>query len=75
MNVVLASASPRRRELMEMLGVENLKILPARGEDQKILYLQHLHQLPAPRRGRGQYNVHTALVLWIIRHRGNTGRV
>lgn len=33
MNIVLASASPRRRELMEMLGVKNLKILPARGEE------------------------------------------
>ncbi len=33
MNVVLASASPRRRELMEMLGVMNLKILTARGEE------------------------------------------
>ena len=33
MNIVLASASPRRRELLEMLGAENLKILPARGEE------------------------------------------
>ena len=33
MNIVLASASPRRKELMEMLGAENLKILPARGEE------------------------------------------
>jgi septum formation protein len=33
MNIILASASPRRKELMEMLGVENLKILPARGEE------------------------------------------
>ena len=32
-NVVLASASPRRKELLEMLGVENLRILPARGEE------------------------------------------
>ena len=33
MDIVLASSSPRRRELMEMLGVENLRILPARGEE------------------------------------------
>lgn len=33
MNVILASGSPRRKELMEMLGVENLKILPAKGEE------------------------------------------
>ena len=32
-HVVLASASPRRKELMEMLGVENLTILPAKGEE------------------------------------------
>lgn len=29
MGIILASASPRRRELLEMLGVKNLKILPA----------------------------------------------
>ena len=33
MNIVLASASPRRKELMEMLGVENMKIFPAKGEE------------------------------------------
>ncbi len=33
MQIVLASASPRRKELMEMLGIENLKIIPARGEE------------------------------------------
>ena len=33
MPIVLASASPRRRELMEMLGVRDLRILPARGEE------------------------------------------
>ena len=33
MQVVLASASPRRKELMEMLGIENLRIVPARGEE------------------------------------------
>lgn len=31
--MILASASPRRRELMEMLGVTNLEICPARGEE------------------------------------------
>jgi septum formation protein len=29
MGIVLASASPRRRELLEMLGLKNLKIIPA----------------------------------------------
>ena len=32
MAVILASASPRRRELMEMLGVKDMKIIPAKGE-------------------------------------------
>ena len=33
MSIVLASASPRRRELLAMLGVENLIVLPAVGEE------------------------------------------
>ena len=33
MSIILASASPRRRELMQMLGVNDLKILPAVGEE------------------------------------------
>lgn len=33
MQIVLASASPRRRELMEMLGFRDLVILPALGEE------------------------------------------
>lgn len=33
MDIVLASGSPRRKELMEMLGVKNLRIIPARGEE------------------------------------------
>ena len=33
MNIVLASGSPRRKELMEMLGVKNLRIIPAKGEE------------------------------------------
>ena len=33
MDIILASASPRRKELMEMLGVKNLKIIPAKGEE------------------------------------------
>lgn len=33
MGIVLASASPRRRELLSMLGAENLKIIPAVGEE------------------------------------------
>ncbi len=33
MAIVLASGSPRRKELLEMLGVRDLRILPARGEE------------------------------------------
>ena len=33
MSIVLASGSPRRKELLEMLGVRDLRILPAKGEE------------------------------------------
>lgn len=33
MSVVLASGSPRRKELLEMLGVKDMKIIPAKGEE------------------------------------------
>ena len=33
MSVILASGSPRRKELMEMLGIQNMKIIPAKGEE------------------------------------------
>ena len=33
MKIILASASPRRRELLEMLGVKELEIVPARGAE------------------------------------------
>lgn len=33
MNIVLASASPRRRELLTMLGVRDFKVIPAVGEE------------------------------------------
>ncbi len=33
MHIILASASPRRKELMEMLEIPNLKIVPAKGEE------------------------------------------
>lgn len=33
MNAVLASASPRRRELLEMLGIKDLRIIPPRGKE------------------------------------------
>lgn len=33
MSIILASGSPRRRELMEMLRVPDLKIIPAKGEE------------------------------------------
>lgn len=36
MDIVLASASPRRRELMEMLGAPRLRIVPARGEERPV---------------------------------------
>jgi len=33
MQIVLASGSPRRKELLEMLGVEDMLIIPAKGEE------------------------------------------
>ena len=33
MDIILASASPRRRELLEMLGVRNMTVMPAQGEE------------------------------------------
>ncbi|NCB50414.1 MAG: septum formation protein Maf [Clostridia bacterium] len=33
MRIVLASGSPRRKELMEMLGVEDMAVIPAKGEE------------------------------------------
>jgi len=33
MQIVLASLSPRRKELMEMLGFDDMLIIPARGEE------------------------------------------
>ena len=35
MRMILASGSPRRRELMLSLGVKDLEIIPARGEEEK----------------------------------------
>jgi len=34
MQIVLASGSPRRKELLEMLGLEDMLIIPAKGEEQ-----------------------------------------
>ena len=34
MNIVLASASPRRRELLSMMGFENFKVIPDESEEQ-----------------------------------------
>ena len=31
MNIILASGSPRRRELLEMLGVQDFAVIPAQG--------------------------------------------
>lgn len=33
MQIILASGSPRRRELLEMLGLERFEVIPARGEE------------------------------------------
>ena len=33
MDIVLASGSPRRRELLQMLGVKELRVIPAKGEE------------------------------------------
>ena len=33
MNIILASGSPRRRELLEMLGVKDFAVIPAQGEE------------------------------------------
>ncbi len=33
MSIILASASPRRRELLENVGVRDMKIIPAHGEE------------------------------------------
>ncbi len=35
MRIILASGSPRRKELLEMLKVENLEIIPAKGEEKE----------------------------------------
>ena len=32
-NIILASASPRRKALLEMLGVQGLTVIPAKGEE------------------------------------------
>lgn len=33
MSIILASGSPRRKELLEMLGIKDFKIMPAKGEE------------------------------------------
>lgn len=33
MNIILASASPRRRELLTMLGLRDFKVIPAKGDE------------------------------------------
>ena len=33
MSIILASGSPRRRELLEMLGFTDMKVIPAQGEE------------------------------------------
>jgi len=34
MGIVLASGSPRRRELLQMIGIEGFKVIPAEGEEE-----------------------------------------
>ena len=36
MGIILASASPRRKELLQMLGVKDMQIIPAVGEEASI---------------------------------------
>jgi len=33
MNIILASASPRRRDLLKMIGVDNFKVIPYTGDE------------------------------------------
>jgi len=33
MEIILASGSPRRKELLEMLGVKDMRVIPAKGEE------------------------------------------
>jgi len=33
MGIILASASPRRKEILQMLGVKDMKVTPAKGEE------------------------------------------
>ena len=33
MNIILASQSPRRKELLKRIGIENFKVIPAQGEE------------------------------------------
>ena len=33
MRIILASQSPRRRELLERMGIRDFEVLPARGEE------------------------------------------
>ena len=40
MAIVLASGSPRRKELMEMLGFKDMMIIPAKGEEKADLSLE-----------------------------------
>jgi predicted house-cleaning NTP pyrophosphatase (Maf/HAM1 superfamily) len=40
MKLILASASPRRKALLEMLHVPNLEIRPAVGEERRIRSLR-----------------------------------
>ena len=54
MNIVLASASPRRRELMTMLKVENLKIIPATREEQLVEGLSPAKTVCALARAKAQ---------------------
>ena len=74
MSIVLASGSPRRRQLLEMLGVRDLVILPAVGEEKaaddlapdqlvKTLASHKAHEVEALR-GAGDVIVAADTIVW-----------
>ena len=61
MHFVLASGSPRRRELMEMLGVQHLKILTAKGRSYAdLIYVNGVEDSEASRRVEFKFSLKDA---------------